>query len=167
MTPIARRIREISLACCGLLTAACDRPAGLADFRSDGCSLFPDRSLITEEDWCACCFEHDIAYWMGGTREERLAADEAFRDCILEKTGNAELAEVMYHGVRAGGSPYFYNWYRWGYGWEFDRKYKALTAEERALAEAKLEAYFAGNPELPCGDKAAVRFSSGSKPEPE
>ena len=135
-----------------VLLAGCGGGTGLSDFRSDGCSLFPDRSLIDEEDWCDCCFEHDIAYWMGGTEEERLVADIALRECVLEKTGNAELAELMYEGVRIGGSPYFYNWYRWGYGWSYDRKYQALTEEERALAEAKLKEYFASNPRHPCGE---------------
>lgn len=122
----------------------------LSDFSSDGCSLFPDRSLITADDWCECCFEHDIAYWKGGTEEERLAADVALRECIIEKTGNQELADLMYEGVRFGGSPYFYNWYRWGYGWSYERKYQALTPEEEALAEEKLKSYFAGNSQLPC-----------------
>lgn len=126
------------------------QPGVLADFSSDGCSLFPDRSLINADDWCDCCFEHDIAYWKGGTEEERLAADIALRECILEKTGNAELAELMYEGVRFGGSPYFYNWYRWGYGWSYERKYQALTPEEEAMAEEKLKQYFAGNPQHPC-----------------
>ena len=133
-----------------LILVSC-REEGLSDFRSDGCSLFPDRSLITNEDWCDCCFEHDIAYWMGGTREERLAADIALRECILEKTGSQELAELMYEGVRFGGSPYFYNWYRWGYGWSYDRKYQPLTDEERTMAEEKLEEYYASNPTHPCG----------------
>ena len=56
----------------------------------------------------------------------------------------------MYLGVRMGGSPYFKNWYRWGYGWSYQRKYQALTEEEAALAEKKLADYFASDPELPC-----------------
>jgi hypothetical protein len=135
----------------GLLLSGCARSPGLKDFKSDGCSLFPDRSLINEDDWCSCCFEHDIAYWKGGTEEERLAADIALRECILEKTGNAELADLMYAGVRLGGSPYFYNWYRWGYGWDYDRKYQPLTDSERRLADTKLKEYFASNPQHPCG----------------
>lgn len=122
----------------------------LSDFSSDGCSLFPDSSLINADDWCRCCLEHDIAYWKGGTEAERLAADEALRDCVLAQTGNAELAQAMYLGVRMGGSPYFKNWYRWGYGWNYERKYQALTEEEKALAERKLAEYFASDPELPC-----------------
>ena len=53
---------------------------------------------------------------------------------MLGKTNNEALATLMYEGVRFGGSPYFLNWYRWGYGWPYDRKYQALTADEAALA---------------------------------
>ena len=98
---------------------SCSTDATLKPFTSDGCSLFPDSSLISENDWCSCCFEHDIAYWKGGTDEERKIADEILRDCVAGKTGNATLANAMHDGVRLGGSPYFYNWYRWGYGWDY------------------------------------------------
>ena len=89
-------------------------------------------------------------YWQGGTEAERLKADEALRDCILQKTGNENLAGVMYSGVRFGGSPYFYNWYRWGYGWNYDRKYWELSEDEKRLIENKLNDYFSNPPENPC-----------------
>lgn len=150
-------ISRLTMLVC-LLVSGCSRSPGLRDFTSDGCSLFPDRSLINEEDWCSCCFDHDIAYWKGGTEEERLAADIALRECILEKTGNAELAELLYTGVRLGGSPYFYNWYRWGYGWDFDRKYQPLSDVERQLADRKLQEYFAGNPAHPCDGNISAEW---------
>ncbi len=100
-------------------------------FSSDGCSLFPDRSLIDSTDWCLCCYEHDLRYWQGGTEQERAQADSIFKQCILEKTGNRQLAEVMYRGVRLGGSPSFPTWYCWGYGWDYRRGYKALTPAEK------------------------------------
>ena len=124
-------------------TVACTSDSGLSPFTSDGCSLFPDSSLITRDDWCSCCFQHDLEYWRGGTYEERQAADARLRDCVREKTGNVALARLMYEGVRFGGSPYFYNWYRWGYGWSHDRKYRALTSEERQHADKLVEEYFA------------------------
>lgn len=127
----------------GAILAACSSDSGLGPFSSDGCSLFPDSSLITKDDWCACCFTHDIAYWHGGTYDEREAADSRLRDCVLEKTGNKVLATLMYEGVRFGGSPYFYNWYRWGYGWSYDRKYQTLSSAERERADELIEAYFA------------------------
>ncbi|MEL7451073.1 MAG: hypothetical protein AAFN78_17795 [Pseudomonadota bacterium] len=120
--------------------AACS-PSELAPFTSDGCSLFPDSSVMSEQDWCLCCFEHDVAYWRGGTKQEREHADALLRQCILDTTGSEALATVMHEGVRAGGSPYFYNWYRWGYGWGYERKYQALTADEVRQAD-QLEAHY-------------------------
>lgn len=115
----------------------------LKDFTSDGCTLFPDKNYMTEQDWCECCFDHDVRYWQGGTEKERLIADELLKQCVIEKTKDTLLAETMYRGVRLGGSPYFYNWYRWGYGWAYERKYKPLTEDEKRLVKRKLEKYFA------------------------
>jgi len=100
--------------------------------------MFPDRSLINEDDWCECCFEHDVAYWQGGTKEDRDAADERFKNCILKKTGDEFLAELMFIGVRLGGSPFLPAWYRWGYGWNYLRGYRALNAEEQKIVQEKL-----------------------------
>lgn len=76
---------------------------------SDGCSVPPflkpffpcdDPAVI------ACCKVHDEAYYYGGTREQRLAADVMFCYNLLA-TGkvNAETAEKMFLGVRVGGGP--------------------------------------------------------------
>jgi hypothetical protein len=132
------------------LIAGCQKDTSLSDFRSDGCSLFPDRNELSRQDWCECCFEHDIAYWKGGTEEQRLLADNKLRECVIEKTGNTGLADLMFEGVRFGGSPYFYNWYRWGYGWSYDRKYEKLTEKEEKLIDRKLSEYFEGQPISPC-----------------
>jgi len=113
----------------------------LADFKSDGCSLFIDGTFKNPELWKDCCVEHDVAYWKGGTAEEREAADLKFRACILKKTGNEALAKLMYEAVRAGGGPHFPTWYRWGYGWPKGRGYQALTEEEQTLVEKKLAKY--------------------------
>ncbi|MGB0372796.1 MAG: hypothetical protein ACPGN3_15785 [Opitutales bacterium] len=127
--------------------AGCGKKRELAPFESDGCSMFLDKSLINEDDWCRCCYEHDLAYWQGGTEAQRLAADEKLRDCVLSLTGNKELAELMYEGVRFGGSPYFYNWYRWGYGWGYERGYGELSDDERQQVSerlAEIEPAYAG-----------------------
>ena len=125
-----------------LLLSGCSEERSLKPFNSDGCSMFLDRSLINEDDWCECCFEHDLAYWQGGSKEARLQADRAFRQCITEVTGNRELAEVMYAAVRLGGSPYYYSWYRWGYGWNYGRTYQELTDQEEREVEIRLNEYF-------------------------
>lgn len=113
----------------------------LKSFKSDGCSLFPDRNVIVKLDWCECCYEHDISYWQGGTEKEREEADKALRDCVFQKTGDEKLAELMYRGVRLGGSAYFPNWYRWGYGWSYSRKYKPLSKEEKEEIKIVLDLY--------------------------
>ena len=113
----------------------------LADFTSDGCSLFIDGTFENPELWKECCLKHDIAYWQGGTREEREAADLAFKKCVEKKTGNSELAELMYQAVRTGGEPYFPTWYRWGYGWPLGRGYRALSPVEKKMVNQKLDSF--------------------------
>ena len=127
------------------VVTACTTESELQPFTSDGCSLFPDSSLISENDWCSCCFEHDLAYWRGGTAAEREQADALLKDCVAEKSGNEALAIMMHEGVKLGGSPYFYNWYRWGYGWGYERKYQVLTTAEEKTADSLVKRYFATN----------------------
>ena len=133
-----------------LLATACSTESELQAFSSDGCSLFPDSSLISESDWCSCCFEHDLAYWRGGTAAEREKADSVLRDCVTGKTGNEALGMMMYEGVRLGGSPHFYSWYRWGYGWGYERKYQALSPAETEAADELIRKYFAANEMAAC-----------------
>ena len=133
---------------------SCRDNSELKPFTSDGCSLFPDSSLITKDDWCECCFQHDLAYWKGGTEEERAFADRTLKQCVFEKTQDEALAKIMYEGVRLGGSPYLYNWYRWGYGWSYlnnhREKYQALTEEEQRQAKQLIEQYLADNQKNYC-----------------
>ena len=136
-----------------LLLGACasaQPPGELSPFTTDGCSMFPDRSLLSGADWCRCCVEHDLAYWRGGTADERVEADQALRACVLQATGNAALADLMYAGVRTGGGPYFYTSYRWAYGWPYGRGYEALTPGERARASALQSQYLSSRPALTC-----------------
>ncbi len=113
----------------------------LKPFHSDGCSLFPDQNIITQKDWNDCCVEHDIAYWHGGTKAQRATADSLLRVCVLRKAGSKKLADLMYKGVRLGGSPYFPTWYRWGYGWNYMRGYAPLTKKELQLVQEHLKVY--------------------------
>lgn len=135
------KILLASLLCSALFTAACTATTKIHDFSSDGCSLFPDGTLKDRTLWCDCCFNHDIAYWRGGTEADRKSADLALRACVLQRTGNKALADTMYEGVRLGGHPAFPTWYRWGYGWDYGRGYKPLTQEEQKLAAEKLASY--------------------------
>jgi hypothetical protein len=103
--------------------------------------MFIDGTFEKPELWKECCLLHDMAYWKGGTEEERKQADLAFKACVEKKTGDPILAKLMYEAVRAGGAPHFPTWYRWGYGWPLGRGYQALTSKEEKLAELKLENY--------------------------
>lgn len=94
-----------------------------------------------------------MAYWRGGTVEERKQADQLLKECVLKRTGSKALADLMYNGVRLGGHPAFPNWYRWGYGWDYGRDYLPLTDEEQKQFVKKLELYRKQNPEGYCGAK--------------
>ena len=128
----------------------------LADFTTDGCSLFPDGTRAQPDLWCDCCLRHDLAYWRGGSADDRLAADQALRACVLARTGDPALARTVFAGVRAGGAAVFPTGFRWGYGWPYGRGNRSLSAEERARVDAVLEAYLRRNPALRCGGDAAA-----------
>ncbi len=103
--------------------------------------MFPDGTIKDGDLWCECCFIHDVAYWQGGTRQDREVADIAFRECIIEKTDNRLLAGIMYLGVRLGGTPALPTWFRWGYGWPYGKGYSALTESELRDIKQKIKAY--------------------------
>ena len=136
-----------------LLSCGAALASELHDYASDGCSLFPNGTLQERSLWCECCFNHDLAYWRGGSKQERKKADLALRACVLERTKNNTLAGLMYRGVRAGGSPAFPTWYRWGYGWKYGRGYRPLTEEEQQQVVTKLAAYRITHPGGYCADK--------------
>lgn len=117
----------ILMAPVGALQAA-DAPV---PFTSDGCSAFPDGTLTEQTLWLECCTAHDIAYWQGGTYQERLAADRELLQCVRQ-AGEPGVAMMMLIGVRIGGTPYLPTGFRWGYGWPYPRGYRALDEEEKA-----------------------------------
>ncbi len=101
---------------------------------SDGCSggmsasyaKLPQKirdSFGEEPLWKECCVVHDRAYYYGGTREEKQAADEALKQCVAKKLDDVTLGvllgSAMQLAVSIGGLPYFATSYRWGYGEDF------------------------------------------------
>ncbi|MBN4074176.1 hypothetical protein JYT61_01295, partial [bacterium AH-315-E10] len=82
-----------------MLACSCRSANILSSFTTDGCSMFPDKSLISQTNWLDCCVQHDIAYWQGGTKEQRITADDTFKKCIIKKTDNNTLALIMRAGV--------------------------------------------------------------------
>ena len=107
----------------------------LKAFTTDGCSMFPDGTFQQNELWLSCCTSHDIAYWQGGTFEQRLFADKELKSCVAT-VGQPEIAQLMLMGVRAGGTPYLPTSFRWGYGWSYPKLYGELDATE--LKQVKL-----------------------------
>jgi len=124
-----------------LLAALFVSSGALADklrpFESDGCSVFPDGTFSQKALWLSCCTVHDLAYWQGGTYEQRLNADKALEVCVAE-VGEPEIAVMMLAGVRVGGSPYWPTSFRWGYGWPYPRLYGVLTAKEEKAVKSEL-----------------------------
>ena len=117
-----------------ILSAYLALPDKLQPFTSDGCSAFPDGNAFTQVHWKRCCTAHDLAYWQGGTYEQRLQADIALEQCVAN-IGEPEIAKLMLTGVRVGGSPYLPTSFRWGYGWKYPRLYKSLSSEELQLVK--------------------------------
>ncbi len=80
-----------------------------ADYVSDRCSMFPDG------DYGDCCVEHDKAYFFGGTKAERRAADNKLFQCVKDK-GHKYISRMMWIGVRIGGVGFLPTPFRWGFG---------------------------------------------------
>lgn len=102
-------------------------------FRFDGCSWWPDGDPSDTSDYRDCCQVHDYAYWCGGSREGRAAADDALRMCVAKKRGDA-YGRLIWLGVRVGGHPAVPMYFRWGYGHAYTGRYPSPTAGE---AEAR------------------------------
>ena len=116
----------------------------LKPFTTDGCSLWLDGTPEQPNLWRHCCVAHDLAYWQGGTKEQRKQADEDILACVKQAQGSG-MANYIYGNVRWGGSPYWMSNYRWGYGWDYldgmwPRGYKVPTAEEQAQIDAQMPA---------------------------
>lgn len=93
-----------------------DRKTPPKMFVSDGCTLSTD--AFGQE----CCVLHDLAYWLGGTRAEKLAADQRVYVCTKQKS--RWYAPIQYFGVRIGGGRFVPDFilnkqFRWGFGWDY------------------------------------------------
>ena len=111
----------------------------LEAFTSDGCSGFPDGiPLLASTLWRHCCVQHDLAYWQGGTAEQRKAADDVLRTCV-SKTSIPLLGEMMYLGVRVGGYTGLPTSWRWGYGWMINTGYHKLLPDEQVQLDKLLK----------------------------
>ena len=115
-----------------------ERIEGIPEFdpkkHSDGCSGGMSASYAQLPEWVhqkfgevlpwrQCCVEHDRAYYYGGTRDQKIAADKKLKQCVIESLdedlGAMLLGSAMRISVHIGGQPYFATPYRWGYGEDF------------------------------------------------
>lgn len=101
----------------------------LKPFISDGCTLFPEGTRREPQLWEICCYEHDLRFWAGGTKQNRNHADARLRACVKEM--GAELtADLMFIGVRLGRlSPIKFPTKTWGNAWP-NHGYRKLTPED-------------------------------------
>lgn len=112
----------------------------LRTFFSDGCSLSPNSFF--KVNFAQCCVEHDLAYWIGGTKEQKDLADNQFKMCLQHKLNKdyngviqTSVSETYFLGVQIGGVNFLPNSFRWGYGWNVIRPHGPLTDEEVGQAE--------------------------------
>lgn len=74
------------------------------DSMSDGCSFAPIADSIPG---ChGCCVRHDEAYYYGGSKADRLAADNALKACWIANGMARWRAEWRYRRVRILGVPW-------------------------------------------------------------
>lgn len=103
-------------------------------FTTDGCSMSPNGPRTKPNAFLECCVNHDLAYWQGGTLEQKNEADLALKACITEHS-NPKISEIYYGAVSIGGGPQFKTPFRWGYGWPNRRTYDALNHTEKKSVE--------------------------------
>ena len=83
------------------------------EFTTDACTMFPNK--IDGIDLTDICIEHDMAYWAGGTEEQRRMADIKMRKAVSEKS--KFLGEIMYFLSRITGNAKCPFPQKWGYGY--------------------------------------------------
>ncbi len=113
-----------------LLPALARATDELRPFATDGCTLSPDGTPRNRTLWRECCVAHDLRLWGGGTKTERVDADEKLFSCVEEKAGRT-IAKIFLAGVRLGShSPYKIPAKVWGNAW-YDRSgYRELPSAE-------------------------------------
>jgi hypothetical protein len=85
-------------------------------FSSAGCTMWPDKS--DGKDIYPACFIHDLKYWAGYPNEdvERLAADAELMLDVARIRKSTKMAELMFQGVRVGGTGALKLGFSWGFG---------------------------------------------------
>lgn len=85
-----------------------------------------------------CCVQHDLAYWQGGTLEQKEQADLELKACITKNSDEA-IGNLYWQGVRWGGGPQFKTPFRWGYGWTHHQGYQSLSPAQQKAVDAHIK----------------------------
>lgn len=85
-------------------------------FVSDGCTMWPD--ITNGISIYEACFLHDLKYWCGYPGEDiaRLQADAELMLDVARIRDSIKMAELMFHGVRRGGTEHLKLAFSWGFG---------------------------------------------------
>jgi len=96
-----------------------DLPTPPHSFRTDGCTAWVDKTFIY--DFYDACLAHDIAYWAGGDKAHKVAADTQFHTDVtaLGPLGTHLYAPLVYNAVHYGGDNAMSQLLgsQWGYGY--------------------------------------------------
>ena len=111
--------------------------ASLKTFESDGCTMFVDGPVGKPELWKHCCFEHDLRYWFGGSKEQMKQTDLFLKACVNDVAGGF-WAGLIYNGVVAGHSSPVKSKYHWSWAWDPKREDIELSVQEKIYVESEL-----------------------------
>ena len=102
----------------------------LNKFCSDGCTHAPDGTFQKPHEWFMCCTQHDLAYWAGGSPQDKFNADTHLHACLLNTNARPWEANLYLAAVVAFGASH------WGTGWsDFDKnavKFNPLSSAEQS-----------------------------------
>ena len=110
----------------------------LNSFSTDFCTNYAEGTKEEPDLWKHCCLMHDLYFWAGGTKDDRLDADRELKTCI-EATGASQIARLVYLAVRAGSySPIKYPDKKWNNGWVDRKEFDPLSSEELEMIENEI-----------------------------
>lgn len=109
----------------------------LKSFETDGCTFFFDK--MGKRDWKKCCLEHDIKYYIGGTKKRKKSVDRELKSCVKEAGGDF-WAFIMHSGVKIGHLSPVKSKYAWNRSWNKSREKFAdvFTEDEKELIYRRL-----------------------------
>ncbi len=129
-----RFLMSLGIVLSSLMVGGQELPRGVVNelrpFTTDGCSKSEDGA------WKHCCVAHDISYWMGGSWDDKKAADQELRSCMVKAGSGETLAQQYYIVVRVAGAFLQKTKYRWGNGWKYVRPMKPHSPEELVEIES-------------------------------